>query len=769
MMTAKPVTNRISTRRGASVCVVLLLCLIAACAGDPEKRRLAFLKSGDSYFAEGQYNEAILEYLNAVQVNPKDATARVKLAEAYLRLGDGTKALAQYVRAADLSPGDTTIQVTTGNLLLASKRFDDARARAELALRADGRNAAAHVLLGNALAGLRDIEGGIAQIEEALVLEPGRGNAYTSLGAMELARGRRDEAESALRKAIAVSPKWIGGHLALANFLWSAGRPADAEAAFRAALGVEPNNALANRAMASFCISTGRMADAEQYLTRVATPAVPSGVLALADYYMAVRRPRDAIETLNKIRGNPRVSAIAEEKLVRALAAAGERPKAYALADAVLKRNPRDAGAQLAKGQLLLDDGRPDEALRYVRAAAESAPKSAQAQFLLGKLYAVRGDIPAAQAAFNQVLVENPRAVAAQIELANLYLASNRADASLSSARDALSTEPRNPNARLALARGLIASNDLSAAELEIEALLKDYPQSAAVHVQSGLLATVRKDPGGARTAFERALHIAPGSLDAIAGLIALDLSSGDFAAAKARADAVLTPTPKPEALVLAAQTHMAARNPVTAERLLRQAIIRDPSRLSAYGLLGQLLLSQRKLEEARREFAALAARQTRPSQALTMLGLISQLQGNMPAAKEHFEKAVAADSHAAVAANNLAWLYAESGEKLDIALQLAQGAVAALPQEAQVSDTLGWVYYKKNLADLAVTTFASTVRLDPKNPVYHYHLGLAYLMAGDVTRGRSALHKALTIDGSFDGANDARRALEESGSQTPR
>ncbi len=91
------------------------------------------------------------------------------------------------------------------------------------------------------------------------------------------------------------------------------------------------------------------------------------------------------------------------------------------------------------------------------------------------------------------------------------------------------------------------------------------------------------------------------------------------------------------------------------------------------------------------------------------------------------FQKALDVDPRAAVAANNLAWLYARNNEKLDTALQLAQTAKAGLPDRHEVDDTLGWVCYKKGLSTLAVAAFERGVRLQPDNPSYVGHLGLAY------------------------------------------
>jgi tetratricopeptide (TPR) repeat protein len=112
------------------------------------------------------------------------------------------------------------------------------------------------------------------------------------------------------------------------------------------------------------------------------------------------------------------------------------------------------------------------------------------------------------------------------------------------------------------------------------------------------------------------------------------------------------------------------------------------------------------------------------------------------------------------VAANNLAWIYAEDGGNLDVALGLAQTAKSRLPDSPEATDTLGWVYYKKGLASLAVPVFRENVDKAPKNPVYQYHLGLAHAKSGNKEEARKALEQALALDPKFDGSADAQRVL---------
>ena len=52
------------------------------------------------------------------------------------------------------------------------------------------------------------------------------------------------------------------------------------------------------------------------------------------------------------------------------------------------------------------------------------------------------------------------------------------------------------------------------------------------------------------------------------------------------------------------------------------------------------------------------------------------------------------------------------------------------------------------------------SVEKAPRNPVFRYHLGLAYARLGSSERARKSLNEAIRLDPEFDGAGDARRVL---------
>jgi tetratricopeptide (TPR) repeat protein len=80
------------------------------------------------------------------------------------------------------------------------------------------------------------------------------------------------------------------------------------------------------------------------------------------------------------------------------------------------------------------------------------------------------------------------------------------------------------------------------------------------------------------------------------------------------------------------------------------------------------------------------------------MLGIINDLQTQPSKANEYYQKVLALNKNFPLAANNLAWNYAEHGGDLDIALNLAQKTRETDPNSPGITDTLGWIYYKKTL-----------------------------------------------------------------------
>jgi len=722
---------------------------------------LKFAKSGDAFVASGKIPEAIIEYRNALEKDPKAGDVRVKLAEAYLKAGDGGKAVQEYARAADLLP-DPQIQVKAGNLLLLARKFDDAKARAEKALTTDSKNVEAQILLANSLAGLRDLDGAVAQLEEAIQLNPDRSATYANLGEIELGRGRRDAAEQAFRRAVELAPKSAVARLSLANFYSVTGQLPAAEEQLKEALKSEPDNALVHRVAATFYLASNKRDEAEPHLRRVLElTKSSSAALMLADYYVAQRREADARKTLEPLSGSTESAAAADVRLAILDRAGGHADEASKRIDRVLAANAKNLQALLLRSSFLLSDHKLDEALRVATTAAEAHPDAVGGFYMVGRIQAARRQTDAAIAAYQQVIRLNPLAADAKIALARLQLAAGRTDSSVGMAEEALKAQPDNADARLALVQGLIRRGDLQRAQADLDSLKAKFPNSAAVHIQAGMLLGLKGQTQAAREEFNRALQLDPKSLEAVGGLVALDVSARKMPDARARVDAlVASPTAEPVALMLAARTYAATGDLATSEKMLRRVVAADPSYLSAYAGLGQLYARQGRLDAALAEFEALAQRDPKPVAALTLAGMILESQGKQAEAQKKFERVLQIDPQAPVAANNLAWIYGETGGNLDVALQLAQTAKRKLPDVAEVNDTLGFIYYKKDLVQLAIPALQQAVAKEPANPTFRYHLALAHAKEGRTDLAIASLEQALAAKGAFPEAAEARSLI---------
>ncbi|HEN21174.1 MAG TPA: tetratricopeptide repeat protein, partial [Desulfobacteraceae bacterium] len=82
----------------------------------------------------------------------------------------------------------------------------------------------------------------------------------------------------------------------------------------------------------------------------------------------------------------------------------------------------------------------------------------------------------------------------------------------------------------------------------------------------------------------------------------------------------------------------------------------------------------------------------------------------------------------------------------LDHALRLTVKALDLLPGNADMIDNLGWVYLKKGSVLLAKKHFNEAINLKPDNPLFHYHLGMAYYEEQDFINAEKELQKAIKL-----------------------
>lgn len=735
--------------------------VVSGCA-DAEVTKRNYLEQGDAHMAAGRAQEAIIQYRNAIKTDPRFGEAHFKLAEAYAKTQAFAQAAKSYIIAAELLPDSLDAQVKAATVRLLAEDFQGARTYAEAALKIDPKDIQAQVILANSLAGLKDVSAALRQLEDAIQLAPGDARPYTSLAAIHVSQGDRVRAEEAFRKAVAAEPTDPMPRISLGYYMWALGRTPDAKTELEKAVQLDQNSVPANRMLALFYISQNRVEDAETPLIRLANQKDERAMQTLADLYIRTNRPEKAItllDTLKESQGAAKTFAIS--RLAQIDYAAGRKPAAHATLAAALKEEETNAELLALQARWLAGERKTEDALVVAKKAVVAAPENPIVQYTLGLVHAARLENEEAIRAFTETLRLNPRANAAELQLSRLLLLQGNVNEGLAHARAVVKAAPGSVDGRVQLATALLGRQDLAAAEAEVKTLLKQYPENAAVHSLQGYLLAKRGDSAGAIRALDRALELNPGNLHALNGRLSIDLYHGRLAEARARLQKALERGPRTSTLlVLAARLENTAKDYPAAEKYLRQAIDLEPDDMTPYTMLGQMYVRQNRLDEARRELEAVTKRRPDNVAARTMIGIILEAQGKMDESRQVYEGIVSTTSRAPVAANNLAYIYAERGERLNEALTLAQTAKEQMPNSHEVNDTLGWVYYKKDMAQMAVIPLESSVEVDPKNPLYHYHLGLAYAKAGQTAKARQSLEQALELGTNFAGADDARATL---------
>lgn len=330
-------------------------------------------------------------------------------------------------------------------------------------------------------------------------------------------------------------------------------------------------------------------------------------------------------------------------------------------------------------------------------------------------------------------------------------------------------------NEKTLLVRGTaqIQLQNFAAARQDFMAAHDVAPNDANVYNNLALVAAKENKPDEAISFYENALKNDGTNFNALNGVINVYAGKNELDKAHGRIDQALNSYPNTASLhYLKAQIYGLQRNGQGAEAELRKTLELDPNYIAAYSSLGALFINSHQEERAIAEYRKILELRPDTPAAYTMIGLLEDSLKNYDAAAENYRKALEKDPNAAIAANNLAWLYAVYGKgNLDEAVRLAQGVVQKTPNIAGFIDTLGWVYYKKGLYGAAVEQLQKAVSNDEAaarnlnsspSATYHYHLGVALKAKGDKEGSRRELEAALRLAEKtpFADIDEARKAL---------
>ena len=802
---------------GLAICIVISL---GACSSKEQKLAKRFERATE-FQRKGQLEEAVLELRSALQVDPRSAELNFRIAEILALDNHPGDAAFYYRETTRLDPTRSDAALAEAKLIL----FDDTARADELItkiLEREPRNATAYIRRSELELARGKSSDALHAALTAVELAPQDGMGQMQLGIVHLARLRElsvkgeavgesvhQDAEKALKRAAELFPHGVNARIELGRLysVWDDHND-QALAAFRSAIEVaESSEQRAKAAGAAIRFARAsrneefqraaletmvesvpanltawdELAALEETRAKGAGEAVLKRLLELrpqdiqahlhyAGFLFRGDRHDEAFQHLEEQSKNALDAPIALEAIVSLRLQGNEIESARTALDRLVKEFPTHARTELAKARMALAENRIDEGADALRRYV-GMEETMEGQRLLALAELQRNDPRAAAAAVDRAI---QLAGSQEPDLLRLKATVHASAGDYTLVMQTLNRlareagELRAPE-KLLYARALYSSGRRTAAKAILEEQLAGENPPVSVLIEFAQREGLR-EPERSRGFLDRVLAEQPNHSEALRLLAQLDVAAGRPHEALARIDKAGETGPlTPPLMLLRAQILAGQKDWTRAEEEARRAFAASPNLPGTLELIASIYVAQNRVDEAIASFQEAEQVGALPISGQLLLARLYNAAGHRAEAKTLYERVLATRSDLPGAKNDLAWILAEEGTDLVRALALAQEAQRAEPENAEIADTLGFVYLKQGLPDPALQHFQYAVELagraaddvQVERPEYHYHLGLALKGLGRNDEAAVALERALRLDAKFANADDARRELE--------
>ncbi|MGB6471433.1 MAG: tetratricopeptide repeat protein [Candidatus Acidiferrales bacterium] len=460
---------------------------------------------------------------------------------------------------------------------------------------------------------------------------------------------------------------------------------------------------------------------------------------------------------------------------------------------AALQHDPDDGPALEQLSQLLIDQGRSQEAIELLKQAAgdTAAP---DVYDLLGDAYSQSKDYPNAENAYRKAVENDPDDPGHRHGLAQALMAEEKYDEALTQYQKLAELEPGTAENHLRLAQlyrrmgkfdqaqaSLQRAKQLEPGSLQVlynQALL-DEDQARyddAIKVLNDAIAGIKnqssteENPNALAILYEQLGHAYSqqgNSAAAIqtyqdmsklgpeaakrAQMLLIDAyrEGHDLDGAIAETKKALEAAPKDSSLtVTLAMLYGEKTETDTATKLLNGLLQGKRGDQEIYLDLAQVQERGRKFPEAEQsanKALEMAEEPAEKAQAWFMLGAIYEREKKFDQAEQEFQKALQVNPNNAPVLNYYGYMLADRGIRLPEATALIERAVTQDPANGAYLDSLGWAYYKQNKLTEAEDNLRKAVAREANDPTILSHLGDIYMKQGKTELAAETWEKALS------------------------
>jgi protein O-GlcNAc transferase len=339
-----------------------------------------------------------------------DSEALRKSGNALLEQGQIEQALRAYRQAIELDPTNQGAWVNLGYLLNDRQEFDDAKTALQRAVELDPKSDDALYLLGTVELALEDEAAAMAHFGRALAVRPDFERCRSDLCVIHLRRGDHDAARREAALGIAADPRAAEFHAIMGNLHRHAGELDQADASFRTALSLQPNAALVHASLGEVLQKQGKVPEALSCYQR-ALQLEPRMVEALLNMGLLRHRQGDLTTAVRIYRDALAVAPDHIEilsNLGSALTGLHHLPEACDVLNKALRLVPNHVGSHINLGVAMWERSELAAAQASYRRALALSPNHAAAHGNLGAVLQELGEHDAAIASYRSALSIEP-------------------------------------------------------------------------------------------------------------------------------------------------------------------------------------------------------------------------------------------------------------------------------------------------------------------------------------------------------------------------
>lgn len=629
------VPDRATTRRASaaartcryrSAACAALLALVSGAVGaaaqqDPSREYFHFYESAASYFAEGDYDAAIIELKNALQINPAHVPSRVLLGRAYLRSGAASAAAKELTQALYYGADEELALVPLGNALLLQRKHEEILERIKPRDPASSGGAGVLSIRDQAHLELGQMDEAELAFREAIWMAPTQAEPRLGLASVLAVRGDLSGAQRLLDEAGRLDPHSPEVWFRKGQLRLLAGDPQQALELFDRTLASAPDHMRARLARARLHIQRedfeAARTDADHILSVV--PEDAHAALLSAQANASLGRATQAGEAF--ARAAQRIAEIDGDFLWRnpaALVLAGKISfvqRDFEKVNRYLTRylGLRPEGSPVVRrllGRARLETGNPKGAVDVLEPLVRNEPKDAEALALLGEAYLRARMYHHATDVLERAsaLATDDPEVRRRLALGRMGI--GRTSEAILALKQSFALDATGMGSGLLLAFIQIRHGEIDAARrtaAELAARFSDNP------VTENLVGVVERSAGdldAARAAFVRALELDAGFEPAAFNLAGLELAEGRPDVAAAHYWRILERNSRSARAFTGLSEIAQSRGELDeAIRLLEKAVALAPDAVEPYLRLSLHQLSLKKPEEALRTMRAIADR----------------------------------------------------------------------------------------------------------------------------------------------------------------